>query len=142
MAGRMRLAPRLAPTALAALALLAGCGGESGDLFAVDRDGDVPGARLRVIVNDGGTVRCDDDAPRRLPEELLLDAREIARGLAEPADAGLRLEPRPQSVLRYEVHVPEGRVAFADSSDGRPPVLDELAHLMRRIAQDVCGRER
>ena len=94
-------APRLLVAVLTAGAL-AGCGGESADLFAVDRSGDVPGAQLRLVVNDGGTVRCDDDDERRLPDPLLLDAREIARDLVEPTEATLRLEPRPQSVLRYE----------------------------------------
>lgn len=141
MAGRM---PRRAVVVLVlalATAALAGCGGESADLFAVDRAGDVPGADLRVVVNDAGPVRCNGEE-HRLPEDLLLDAREIARDLAEPAEEALRLEPEPQSVMRYEVHTPEGRIAFADNSAGRPPVLDQLAFLVRRIAQEVCGLER
>ena len=130
------------PSTLPAAAGAVGCGGESADLFAVDRTGDVPGAKLRVVVNDAGPVRCNDGEERRLPGDLLLDAREIARDLAEPAENALRLEPRPQSVMRYEVHTPEGRIVFADNSAGRPPVLDQLAFLVRRIAQEVCGLER
>ena len=144
MAGRMSRAAALASTLAAVLATVAaaGCGGESADLFAVDRTGDVPGAKLRVVVNDAGPVRCNDGEERRLPGDLLLDAREIARDLVEPAEDALRLEPRPQSVLRYEVHTPEGRIVFADNSAGRPPVLDQLAFLVRRIAREVCGLER
>ena len=141
MAGRMPRRAVVVLTLALATAALAGCGGESADLFAVDRTGDVPGADLRVVVNDAGPVRCNGEE-HRLPEDLLLDAREIARDLAEPAEEALRLEPEPQSVMRYEVHTPEGRIAFADNSAGRPPVLDQLAFLVRRIAQEVCGLER
>jgi len=43
-----------------ALALAAaGCGTPSHDLFAVERAGSIPGAKLRMIVSDGGTVTCD-----------------------------------------------------------------------------------
>ncbi len=120
----------------------AGCGGESADLFAVDRAGEVPGARLRMVVNDGGTVRCNDAKAVRMPDELLLDARAIQRDLEEPAVEGLRLTPGPQSVLRYDVHTPDGQVRFADDSRGRPPVLDRLAYFVRRAAKEVCGLAR
>lgn len=130
-------------TCSAALALaVAGCGGESADLFAVDRSGEIPGAELQLVVNDAGTLRCNDGAEQRMPEELLLDAREIEPELLPVAEDELRLKPGPQSVLRYEVHTSEGRIVFADDSRGRPPVLDQLVLFVRRSAQEVCGLER
>jgi hypothetical protein len=128
---------------LAAIALLAaGCGGRSADLFGVDREGSIPDARLRIVVNDGGTVSCDSGADRRLPDDLLVAAREIQRDLAQPATQGLRLAPGAQSVLRYDVTTPDGRVRFADDSHGSPPVLDRLAYFVRQVAQKVCGHRR
>jgi hypothetical protein len=134
--------PLLALAAVLVLALTAGCGGRSADLFGVDRTGDVPDARVRIVVNDGGTATCDAGKDRELPDALLIEAREVQRDLAEPADAGLNLAPGPQSVLRYDVTTPDGRVRFADDSKDRPPVLDRLAFLTRQISQQVCGLPR
>jgi hypothetical protein len=124
--------------AAAALLVLGGCGGNAGDLLAVDRSGDIPGAQLRVVVNDGGTVRCNGGRELRMPEPLLLDAREVERDLEKPAEQGLSLRPGPASVLRYAVQTPTGDIRFADTSRGRPAAFDQLAYLVRRIAQRVC----
>ena len=125
--------PALAATLLALL-LLTGCGGESADLFAVERTGDVPGAQLDVVVNDAGFAGCNDGPQERMPD--------VARDLAPLADESLKLDPGPQSVLQYTVRTPEGVVRFADTSRGAPPEAKQLAFVVRRIAQEVCGLER
>jgi hypothetical protein len=124
------------------LLALAGCGGESGDLFAVERSGDVPGAELRLIVDDGGTLTCNDAKPKALPPKLLLDARAIATDIEESAQHSLNLPAGPQSVLQYVVHTPDGTVRFADDSRGQPEVTQRLAYFTRQAAQQVCGLER
>lgn len=131
----------LLPMAIAILAL-SGCGSSAGDLLAVKRSGTVPGAELTVVIDDGGLVQCNDLAQIRLPEELLLDAREIERDLEGPAEEELSLEPGPGSIMRYEVETPTGVVRFADTSAHRVAGMDELAFLIRRVAQDVCELER
>jgi hypothetical protein len=128
--------------AAALAALLAGCGGRSADLFGVEREGSVPDARLQLVVNDGGTVSCDGGADKRLPEDLVIEARELQRDLLEPASQGLRLEPGTGSILRYDVITPDGRVRFADDSRGKPAVLDRFAFFVRKVAQGVCGLPR
>src|SRR5213082_2464007 len=115
------------PTVLLVVAGLAGCGTQSPDLFAVQRAGTIPGARLRLVVNDGGTVRCDGGRAVDLTDQQLLDARQIQRDLKSPAKRALRLPPQPGSVLRYRVTTPDGAVSFADDSRGRPAVLNRLA---------------
>jgi hypothetical protein len=125
----------LTATALAA----AGCGGDSGDLFAVERSGDVPGAKLRLIVDDGGTLTCNDEQPKALPAKLLLQARAIATDIEESAQKSLDLPAGPQSVLQYVVHTRDGTVRFADDSRGQPEVLRRVAYFTRQAAQQVCG---
>jgi hypothetical protein len=120
----------------------AGCGGESGDLFAVDRSGDIPGAKLRLIVDDGGTVTCNTAKPKALPAKLLLQARAIATDIEESAQHSLSLAPGPQSVLQYVVHTRDGTVRFADDSHGQPEVTQRLAYFTRQTAQQVCGLAR
>jgi hypothetical protein len=131
---------RLAP--LLALLALAGCGSESADLFAVDRSGDLPGAQLRMVVNDGGTVSCNGEQGVALGPEELLEARELQDDLVTPAERGLALDPGPKSLLRYRVTTPDGVVRFADTSERRPPALDRLAFFVRRVARERCGLQR
>jgi hypothetical protein len=140
----MKRPPILAATVGAVVAALcvAACGSTAGDLLAVDRSGSIPAAKLRVVIGDGGTVRCNDGDEVRLPESLLLDAREIERDLETPAQADLSLAPGPGSVLHYAVQTPTGDVRFADTSRGKPAAFDQLAFLVRRIAKDVCGLPR
>lgn len=130
--------PVLALLVLAALLVAAGCGAESRDLFAVDRAGSIPGAKLRLVVNDGGTATCNGGEARQMPSDMLLDARELERQLEEPAVAGRTFAPGPRSILRYDVRTEDTRVRFADDSRNAPKSLDELAFFVRQVAQDVC----
>lgn len=124
-----------------ALATLAGCGSggiESADLFAVARAGSLPGACLGLVVNDGGTVRCNRGRERLLPSADLLEARELQRELAKPARRELRLAPGPGSLLRYRVRSGNGTVAWSDTSRRQPKVLYRLAAFTRDVAMRVC----
>jgi hypothetical protein len=137
---RRLIAATAAGLALATAA--AGCGGtaedRSADLFAVDRSGAVPGARLRLIVNDGGTATCNGGKPVALAPDQLIDARVLQRDLAPAAAAHVVLAPEPGSVLRYVVHTPDGTVRFADTSKRIRPAFQRLAYLVRRIAKGPC----
>jgi hypothetical protein len=132
---------RRAVLVVAAAALLAGCGSRPPDLFAVDRTGEGANARLRLVVNDGGSVTCNGhehplDAPR------LLRAREAARNLTEPAQLHLELPPGPGSILSYRVRLEPGTVAFSDTSAHLPPSFTAVEVLTKDIAEDVCGISR
>ena len=67
-------------------AALVGCGGPQADLFLVERAGSVPGARLTLLVSDGGTARCNRGEELPITSAQLIDAREIARELNGPED--------------------------------------------------------
>ncbi len=129
--------------ALAALALAAsGCGAPSADLFEVRRSGADRNANVRIVVNDGGTVSCNDAEPEALPGDDLLEARELARDLEAEATLSIELPPGPSAVLRYDVRTATGRVAFSDTSRGRPKAFDRLVGFTSRVVEDVCGIER
>jgi hypothetical protein len=132
---------------LCAAALLAGCG--EGvvlpDLFVVQRSGSVPGARLTVLVNEGGGVRCGSEAhpdrlgsTHQLSDPQLVLARGLQEELQSPSAKHLSLPPQPGSVFRYSVRDPEGWVRFADNSTGQPSVLRHLAYFVLEVAQKVC----
>jgi hypothetical protein len=120
--------------------VLAGCGAASPDLFAVERSGTGPNAKLVMVVNDGGTVTCNGHAHQLDPDHLL-QARDITRQLAAPAELHLELPPAPgqESVLNYRVRLEAGTVAFSDTSQALSPALTAAQAFTKSVAEDVCG---
>jgi hypothetical protein len=127
--------------ALAVLAL-AGCGAQAPDLFVVQRTGTIPGARLDLRVSDQGTVSCNHGAPRRLPDEQVLRARELARAVEATIERGRRPAPGRGGVLSYRVTMSRGTVSFDDTSPGLAPQLAALQGFTRTVARGVCGLRR
>jgi hypothetical protein len=128
--------------AAALLATLAGaCGTPSADLFVVDRSGDLPGAKLNLVVGDGGAVECDG-AERQITSAQLLDARELADDLAPLLDDGTTLPPAAGSLLRFRVTGREGTVEFSDSSPGLRPEFARVIAFTRTVAKEACGLPR
>jgi hypothetical protein len=123
---------------LLVLALLAGCGAQSPDLFLVERSGPDPAANLTMVVSDGGTVTCNGKE-HELDGDRLLRARAITRALAEPAELGLELPPGAGANLSYKVSLEAGHVAFSDTSKGNPQAFFELAAFTKDVSERVCG---
>jgi hypothetical protein len=123
-----------------ALALAAGCGGgiAAPDLFIVQRTGSGPGARLTLLVNEEGGVRCNGGRTLKLSDPLLIRARAIQEELHEQASEHLSLPPGNGSVLSYYLRDENGTVRFSDNSPRQPKVFRELALLVLQIAQQVC----
>jgi hypothetical protein len=132
----------LSSSAAAAALLLAGCGGESADLFEVQRTGADRNANVDLVVNDGGTVTCNRGEAIALPGSGLLDARELARGLEKQAALSLELPRGRGSTLRYVVRTSNGRLSFFDTTPHRPRVFDELVLFAKDVIEDVCKIER
>jgi hypothetical protein len=141
------------------LAISAGCLGACGnvrsaDLFLLTRSGTIPGAKLTMIVSDGGSVTCNHGPPKDISSHQLLIARQIVRDLeglkgngdgndtVGPADRNLKLEPQPGSVLGYRVRAEAGTVGFSDNSRGQPKVFRDIAAFTRETAIGVCGLPR
>ncbi len=128
--------------ALAGALALVGCGADYPDLFVLQRTGSLPGARLTLLVNDGGTVRCNGGEARQLPPRRLLDARRFARDLADEAQDDLTLPAPRGSLLRYRLRTQDGTVTFSDVDAARRPELAPVIVFTRAVAQDVCGLAR
>ncbi len=125
-----------------ALALVAGCGTPSADLFVVTRDGESPGAELTLLVTDGGGARCNGAPARPIGSAGLIEARALARQLIPEATRGLALPSAAGSQLRYRVRLAAGTVTFSDNSPGRSKLLSRIAALTRDIAIRVCRLRR
>ncbi|MDX6670515.1 MAG: hypothetical protein QOI91_878, partial [Solirubrobacteraceae bacterium] len=130
-----------AGVAVLLVAFAAGCGNRHApDLFVLERSGSVPGARLELRVRDDGQVSCNGAARRRLPDQLLLDAREIARELNGVAPRALA--PGARSVLSYRLRLEKGTVRFSDSSRGQARAMLMVQDFTRQVARRVCGLPR
>jgi hypothetical protein len=133
---------RAAATAIAALAaavLQGGCGGITApDLFIVERTGTVAGARLTMLVNEEGGVRCNGGHTLKLSDPHLIEARTIQEDLHDLASKHATLTPGAGSVLTYYVREESGTVRFSDNSAHQPHVLRQLALFVLQTAQQLC----
>jgi hypothetical protein len=121
---------------LAALALT-GCGTPSPDLFEVQRDGTVPGAKLKMLVSDT-TVRCNDGDPLPLTSKQTIEARDLTDDLLLVQGGETPYpKPPPAQIFTFVVRDEEGTLRFPDTAQ-RPDVLPRTAAFVRRLAKDTC----
>jgi hypothetical protein len=122
-------------------AMIAGCGlnVSSADLFVLHRGGQ--GKPLTLLVNDGGTIRCNGGKSRSLPDPLLLDARDLASDLDQDVKDKVRFaRPAHNSVFSYKVSLQDGTVSFSDTSSARGhPELARAELFAAQAAQGPCG---
>jgi hypothetical protein len=118
----------------------AGCGLEiqQPDLFLLTRTGG--GSKETLLVNSGGTVRCNGAAPKPMPSSLLVQARNLSGRLNRDARHHLQIAPTSNSFYRYRVKLPGGTIVFPDTAAKTHPELAQLELLAVKIAQGPCGR--
>jgi hypothetical protein len=130
----------LAAGVAAALGLaLAGCGvdQQAPDLFLLTRTG--AGAKLTLLPNDSGTIRCDGGKARPLSDSLLIDARDIAQNLDKDARHRLTIAPAPGTVFDYRIRLEHGTIAFPDSAARSRKELAAATLFAAQAAQQACG---
>jgi hypothetical protein len=134
-----RAAPGAAVAALIAVA--SGCGTPSPDLFVMKRDGNVPHARLELLVSDQ-TARCNDGPVKELTSEQILEARDIRRDLIDVQRGLVDVpEPPPAQIFTFAVTTEMGTLRYSDTTQ-RPPILPRLSRFTRRVAIDTCRLKR
>jgi hypothetical protein len=114
-----------------------GCGLEvqGADLFLVTRTG--AGQKLSLLINEDGTISCNGGKAKRLPDPLLLEARDLATGLNN--DVKLRFGTSAHSVFTYVVKVPNGTFTFPDTAGSARKELAQLELFVVQAAADSCG---
>jgi hypothetical protein len=130
---------RFRPLALLASgALVASCGlqVESPDLFLLTRTGG--GKKVTLLVNSGGTIRCNGSGAKPLPDNLLLQARNLTGTLNGYARRHLHIPPARNSVYTYSVRLQPGTITFPDSAARTYPPLAHLELLALKILQGPC----
>jgi hypothetical protein len=124
--------------AVALAGTLAGCLSiNSPDLFLLTRTG--LGDKLILLINDGGTIRCNDRAPRPLAEPLLLRARDLVSSLASDAKQHLTIPATPHSVAYYTMRLQDGTISFPDTAAATHSELARAELFAVQTARQACG---
>ena len=119
--------------------LLCGCGIDitSADLFVLTRTGQ--GQTLTMLVNDGGTIRCNGGHARTLSNALLLRARDVASALDQDVKAHMKFPSKANTVFTYRVQLQDGTITFADTSAAGHKELAQAELFAVQAAQSACG---
>jgi hypothetical protein len=128
------------PIALAVAAALGGCGldVQSPDLFLLTRTGQGPA--LTLLVNDGGTIRCNGGKPKQLSDHMLIQARALADSLDKDAKNKLEIAAAARgSVNFYTVKLQDGKVTFPDTAGASHKELAQAELFAVQAAQSPCG---
>jgi hypothetical protein len=127
-----------AALAVAAAVVLAGCFDvQSPDLFLLTRTGQ--GATLTLLINDGGTIRCDGGKAKPVSDPTLIAARDLSENLVTDAEKKLTIPNAPGSVYYFRIRLQQGTVSFPDKAATGRKVLAQAELFAAQAAQRDCG---
>jgi hypothetical protein len=127
-----------AAAAVAVAVVLAGCFDvQSADLFLLTRTGQ--GQKLTLLVNDGGTIRCNGGKAKTISNTALITARDLSDNLATDAQDKLTIPKAPGSVYYYRIRLQQGTVAFPDRASATRKVLAQAELFAAQAAHQECG---
>ena len=124
--------------ALAAVALVAGCGGEAGDLIAIEVSGGPAGTKRTLVVTGDGRGSCDGGDLQRVDSDDLVEARDVERDIEDLATDS-RSFPERAGRRRYVARTDDGVVRWSEGTPGLPAVLPRTALLTVRLERDLCA---
>ena len=129
---------RIAIAACACLSLAA-CGGESGDLMAIEISGGVAKGRgpLEIVVSNDGRGTCNERSEQGVPSDVVIDARELERDLDDLAEEGATYESSGPGA-RYVVRIKAGTVRWTEGARDLPAVLPRTQLLALRLDRLLC----
>jgi hypothetical protein len=109
----------------------------SPDLFLLTRTGQGP--KLSLLVNDGGTIRCNGSKPKQISNVMLISARDLSDNLATDATNHLDLRPAPGTIFSFRIHLQQGTIIFSDRDTTNHKELAQAELFALQAAQQVCG---
>jgi hypothetical protein len=134
----MRRVLAAAALAVAAAVVLAGCFDvQSPDLFLLTRTGQGP--KLTLLINDGGTIRCDGAKAKPVSDPTLIAARDLSENLVTDAENKLTIPNVPGSVYYFRIRLQQGTVSFPDKAATGRKVLAQAELFAAQAAQRDCG---
>ena len=130
---------RRSAAAVVAGLLAAGCGGEAGDLMAIEiAKGPARGRAIDIVIASDGRATCNERPEETIPSELLIDARELERDLGDLAEEGAFFEPTGAGRREYVVRIKAGTVRWSEGNRGLPRELPRTQLLALRLDRLLC----
>ncbi|MGZ4178792.1 MAG: hypothetical protein ACXVUX_21485 [Solirubrobacteraceae bacterium] len=118
--------------------MLAGCFDvQSPDLFLLTRTGQR--SKLTLLLNDGGTIRCNGGKAKPVSNTTLITARDLSGNLATDAQNKLTIPKAPGSVYYFTIKLQQGTVSFPDRAAAGRKVLAQAELFAAQTAQQDCG---
>jgi hypothetical protein len=126
--------------ALVAACVLAGCGFDvqSPDVFLITRTATNGAAKLTLLVNNGGTARCNGGKSRSISSAQLISARDLSDNLSRDATSGLTIKPTAGTVYTYAVRMQQGTVRFPDVAGRTHKYLAQAELYFVEAMQGMC----
>jgi hypothetical protein len=129
---------KAAVVAAAAALILSGCGGDPGDLLAIEASGGVAGGDHTVVVSGDGRGSCDRGPLKQLPADRVIDARGIERDAVEFATKAAEYPPARPGARRFTLSTKDGQVRWSERTPGIPSVLPRAQLLELQLEQILC----
>jgi hypothetical protein len=130
---------RLTAGLAASMALIAGCGGEAGDLMSIEISGGPAGAAAKhtVVVTGDGRGSCDRGSSKLLPSDRVIDARVIAKEVGDLTRKAADYPSRP-GTRRYVLSTGDGDVRWSEGTPALPSVLPKAQLLALQLERLLC----
>ena len=129
---------RIAAAAIAGL-VAAGCGGEAGDLMAIEVSGAKGrGGAVDIVIAGDGRASCNDGPREAIPSDMLIEARELERELGDLAEEGATFGEATGDRREYVVRIKAGTVRWPEGDPGLPAQLPETQLLAIRLDRLLC----
>lgn len=128
---------RVLLAALAASALLSGCGGESGDLLSIQVSGGPDPVPHTLVVTGDGRGSCDRGKLEALESGQVIAAREIERDVRKLADRAASYPPR-RGARRLTLKTDNGVVRWSEGTPGIPTALPRAQLLALQMSRQLC----
>lgn len=124
--------------ALALAGLVAGCGGASGDLIAIEVEGGFQREPVSIRITEDGRASCNRGPLARIAPGALLEARSIEDRLSGPAEQAASFGTASRDRRRYVVRMRSGAVHWVEGAPGLPPAAAEAVQLQRALERRLC----
>lgn len=131
--------PFLAGVSAGAALLLGGCGGDAGDLLAIEVSASPGEPARRLVVTGDGRGSCNRGELKTLVSERLIEARAVERDLAPLAGDGARFEAgRRPAAAALVARTVKGTVRWVEGGSGQPEVLPRATLLATKLERELC----
>ena len=130
---------RLSTAAAVVAAVLLGCGGGAGDLLAIEVSGGPAGQiAQRIVVTENGQASCNGGPQEAIPNERLIQAREVEREAEGLATRAADLTTREPAARQYVLRTNAGTVRWSEGSPRLPQELGKAALLALQLGRSAC----